>query len=254
LNPTIPILLSSFLLIGCDPSGDSGVSSQDRIAVTDIKQEIEVVQRYISASKAQENLLRGVSMEVDIHARLPKLNKEGTFHALRHISKLGKISYVAQAFTGDNTIKKDVIARYLSAETQTRDDKKPSIAITPANYKFKDKGLAEREGRNVRILQVTPRKKRVGLFKGEIWLDPETHLPVREHGRFVKNPSVFLKKVDFVRDYEIVDGLAIPKHIQSVVETRLVGKAELTVNFSKFNRVPDDTVFANSPETAQQNP
>jgi hypothetical protein len=147
-----------------------------------------------------------------------------------------------------------VIARYLSAETQTRDESKPSIAITPANYKFKDKGISERNGRMVQILQVTPKKKRVGLFKGEIWLDPETALPLREQGRFVKNPSVFLKKVDFVRDYEVVDGLAIPKQIQSIVETRLVGKAEMTIHFSNFNRIADDAVFANRPGVSEQNP
>jgi hypothetical protein len=253
LNPIIPILLSSFLLVGCDP-GDSSASGQDRVAAADIKQEIEVVQRYIKASKGQENLLRGVSMEVDIDAKLPKLKKEGKFHALRHISKVGQISYLAQAFTGDNTIKKDVIARYLSAETQTRDESKPSIAITPANYKFKDKGIAEREGRIVHILQVTPKKKRVGLFKGEIWLDPETYLPVREQGRFVKNPSVFLKKVDFVRDFELVDGIAVPKQIQSVVETRLVGRAEMQINFSNFNRIADDTIFANRPGAPESTP
>ena len=253
MNPVIPILLSSVFLFGCDP-GDSSVSSQDRVSATDIKQEIEVVQRYLAASKAQENLLRGVSMEVDIDASLPKLNKEGRFHAVRQVSDVGQVSYVAQEFTGDNTIKKDVIARYLSAETQTRDDKKPSLEITPANYKFKDKGLAERDGRTVRILQLTPKKKRVGLFKGEIWLDPKTYLPVREHGRFVKNPSVFLKRIDFVRDYELVDGIAIPKQIESVVQTRLVGKAEMKISFSNFNRIEDDTIFANRPAGSGQNP
>ena len=30
-------------------------------------------------------------------------------------------------------------------------------------------------------------------------------------GSFVKNPSVFLKKVEFVREYEIHDGVAIPE-------------------------------------------
>jgi len=246
LNPILLILLSCLFLIGCGSNETSPVGS------TDIKSEIEVVQRYLAASRAQQDLLRDVAMDVDIDAKLPKLNKQGKFHALRLISKFGQISYLKQAFTGDNTIKRDVIARYLSAETQARGDSTSSISITPENYKFKDRGLMDRNGQQVHVIQLTPRKKRVGLFKGEIWLDPATHLPVREQGRFVKNPSVFLKNVDFVREYDIVDGVAIPKQIESIVETRLVGKAELRINFSNFERVDTDTILANSGEADQE--
>jgi hypothetical protein len=58
---------------------------------------------------------------------------------------------------------------------------------------------------------------------------------VRESGHLVKNPSVFLKRVEFVRNYEIRDGYAAPKRVESVVETRLVGKAELTIDFTNFS-------------------
>jgi len=65
------------------------------------------------------------------------------------------------------------------------------------------------------------------LFKGEIWIDAATGMPIREAGQFVKTPSLFLKKIAFVRDYEIRDGVAYPLHIQSTVDTRIVGRAEL---------------------------
>ena len=47
---------------------------------------------------------------------------------------------------------------------------------------------------------------------------------------------MFLKKIAFVRDYEIRDGVAFPSHIQSTVDTRIVGRAELEINFSNFSR------------------
>jgi len=84
---------------------------------------------------------------------------------------------------------------------------------------------------NVHIFEVTPRRKEVGLFKGEIWIDATTFLRVRESGRFIKTPSVFLKKIEFVRDFEIHDGISVPRQIHSVVDTRLVGPAELTIDF-----------------------
>ena len=87
----------------------------------------------------------------------------------------------------------------------------------------------------------------VGLFKGELWVDTETGMPVRESGQFVKSPSVFLKKIAFVRDYELQDnGVSIPAHIESMVDTRIVGRAELEISFSKFTRPTgdDDAVSA----------
>ncbi len=194
----------------------------------------DILNKYLDATRTQQDVLRGVQMEVDIDATLPRLEKRGKMRVLRSMSRLGQISFRMLGFSGDTTIKKEVITRYLDAERQARDN--GSIAISPANYKFHYKGVTERDGRQAVRFEITPKKKIVGLFKGELWLDAETGMPLRETGRFVKNPSVFLKKIQFVRDYEIRDGVAYPKHIESQVDTRLVGRAELNIDFSNFTR------------------
>ena len=196
---------------------------------------VGVVDTYTAASSLQAARLRGASMEVEIEASLPKLKKHGRLQALRHISRLGRITYEVLHFEGDKSIKNDVIARYLAADSQPQPNDGASVAVTPANYKFKYQGMAEKDGRPVYVFQLTPRKKRVGLFKGDLWLDAETCLPVRESGRLVKLPSIFLRRIEFVREYEIREGLAIPSSIESMVDTRLVGKAELTVRFQNFS-------------------
>lgn len=191
----------------------------------------QILTKYLSARETQEETLRGAQMQVSIRAKLPRLEKQGTLKALRRISKLGKITYKALGFSGDSTIKSEVIARYLTAESQS-----PENAITPANYKFKYRGVSQRDGQLVHVFQVAPRKKRVGMFKGELWLDAKTGMPVREAGRLVKTPSVFLKKVDFVNEYEIQDGVAIPKRFQSTADVRVFGRAELDIDFSNFTK------------------
>lgn len=193
-----------------------------------------VVNKFLDATKTQQETLRGAQMQVKIAASLPRLAKQGELQALRSISKFGKITYQALGFSGDNTIKSEVISRFLTAESQPRD-----TAITPANYNFKYKGAGERDGRMVDIVQVSPKRKAEGLFRGELWLDPATGMPVRESGRLVKAGSVFLKKVEFVNNFEIQDGVAIPKHFQSTVVTRLVGRAELSIDYSNFSK-PDN--------------
>jgi hypothetical protein len=195
---------------------------------------LAIVDKYVDATHVQEETLRGLQMEVDIDAKLPKLEKRGKLRALRKISLLGKITYKALGFSGDNTVKQEVITRYLAAESAAREN--GTIAITPANYKFRYAGRLVQQGVTTQILEVTPKKKAVGLFKGQLWIDAASGMPVREIGQFVKTPSVFLKKIAFVRDYQIRDGIAFPSHIQSTVDTRIVGRAELEINFSNFTR------------------
>jgi hypothetical protein len=194
-----------------------------------------IVERYLNAIQAENSRPQDVSMEVDIDAKLPRLNKEGRLHAFKFISRLGQIVYRAVRFEGDDTVKKDVIARYLTAEKEAQTALRGSLAITPQNYKFKYKGTADWAGQTAYVFQVTPREKRQGLYKGELWVDSATYLPLREWGELVKNPSVFLKKVYFVRDYFIYEGRSIPRRIISDVDTRLVGRAELTIWFNNIS-------------------
>jgi hypothetical protein len=140
---------------------------------------------------------------------------------------------VEQPGQGDDTVKRNVIAKYLQAEEQSQQD--PSIAVTPENYKFKYKGRALLDGRETHRFEVTPKKKRQGLYRGQLWIDTETFLRVQESGRLVKNPSIMLRKVEFVRKYEIRDGVSVPRQMQTVAQTWLVGKAELTVDYSNYS-------------------
>lgn len=190
-----------------------------------------VVENYWAASQRQERALQGSSMEVDIQASLPKLKKHGRLYGLRRISRLGRITYEALHFEGDNSVKNHVIARYLAAEAEAQADGSPSLAVTPANYKFKYMGPKQCGGEAVEVFQVTPKRKLIGLFKGEIWIDAKTFLCVRESGRLVKPGSIFLKRIEFVKEYAIQDGISVPRQIHSVVDTRLVGPAELTIDF-----------------------
>lgn len=195
---------------------------------------LPIIAQYQDATRTQQQALRGVQMEVSIDAKLPKLEKQGKMIVMQTISKLGKITNKVFDFKGDDTIKSEVIARYLEAEQDARES--GEIAISPVNYKFRHKGSIEQNGQRIELFQITPKKKRVGLFKGDLWLDAKTGMPVRESGQLVKTPSIFLKKVQFVRDYEMHDGIAIPKHIESTADVRLFGRAELNISYSNYTK------------------
>ena len=206
-----------------------------------------IVENYCAATRGQDRVIRAASMDVEIAAALPKLKKQGKLHALRRITALGHITYEMLRFEGDGTVKNQVINRYLAAEAEEQEEPEASLAVTPENYNFKYKGRKQLDGRDVHEFQVTPKRKRQGLFKGEIWIDVQTFLRVRESGYLVKSPSIWVKKVSFVRKYEIRDGLSVPKEEQSVTDTRLgIGTLEMTIAFSNY--AIDTRAVAGEPE------
>ena len=193
----------------------------------------QILARYFAAVNTQSPKTRGVEMDMHFSARLPRMKKEGVMLAKRIVSSLGKISFVVKSFTGDNTIKTYVITKYMAGEVDLAENSLDS-GINPKNYKFKYKRVEPFNGRQVHVFELTPRKKRLGLFKGELWIDEESALPVRETGTLVKSPSVFLKKVVFTRTYAVVNGAAVPERVESTVETRIAGKAEIDIHYSNF--------------------
>ena len=232
------VILTSLCLLltsGCDTSSSETNTEDASIPSQLTGPSADIIHRYLQATQGHEDSLRGVSMQVDIDASVPKLKEQGKLRALRSISKVGQITYRVLSFQGDNTIKQQVIGRFLTAEQQAQSDN--NLAITPANYKFKYRGKHQlTTGQDVFVFQLSPRKKRVGLFKGELWLDIRTYLPLFEKGRLVKNPSVFFRKVDFERAYSIRNGVSIPQSVNSTIDTRLIGTVQLNINYSKFEQ------------------
>ena len=190
----------------------------------------ELIRKYLNAMQIQDVARQGSVQEVTIEARLPKLNRQATLRTLRRISPSGEITYQTLDAQGDGVVRREVIARYLSAESQERETER--IAITPSHYRFRFARTVEQAGRRIHIFELAPKKKQVGLFKGELWVDGQTGLPVHESGRFVKSPSIFIKRIVFARDYEDHDGLNLPARIRSTVESRIAGRAELDIRFS----------------------
>jgi hypothetical protein len=167
---------------------------------------------------------------IDIDAALPGLEKQGRLRAIRRMLPLGKPEYQVLELAGDRTVTKQVIARYLSAEVQAAAIPASSVAITPANYKFRYKSALTNGAGVIYTFLITPRKKGAGLIKGELWIDGDTGAVVRRSGYLVKRPSMFIKRVTVVQDTVLRDGSAEERITHLSVDTRLVGRAELTIH------------------------
>src|SRR5882762_6983089 len=167
---------------------------------------------------------------VEIDASLPKLGKQGRLRAIRRLLPLGRPEYQVLEIAGDETVRQQVIVRYLSAQVQAAAIPASSVAITLTNYKFRYKGAVKTGGTIAYAFLITPRKKREGLIKGVLWLDGETGAVVRQSGYLVKKPSIFVKRVDVTRETTFRDGSADMRVTHLSVDTRLVGRAELIIH------------------------
>jgi hypothetical protein len=166
---------------------------------------------------------------LEIDASLPKLKKQGRLSAIRHLLPHGRPEFQVLEIAGDETVRQQLIVRYLSAQVRAAAIPASSLAITLANYKFRYTGAVKTGGTTAYVFLITPRKKREGLIKGALWLDGETGAALRQSGYLVKKPSIFVKRVDVTRETVFRDGIAELRVTHVSVETRLVGRAQLVI-------------------------
>jgi len=186
---------------------------------------VDALDRYVA--QAAPGPQADTAVQLEIHAALPKMGRSGVLQALEFIPRRGRALFRVLTFQGDSTVKQQVIARYLSAEAEAHQTAADAISLNRSNYRFQYHGSADYLGRQAWIFRVEPKHKRAGMFSGELWLDAETAQPLRQWGRLVKNPSVFVKSVSFVRDYDLTT--AAPRRLIVNLDTRIAGTAEMTV-------------------------
>jgi hypothetical protein len=214
LGIMLAILLASTLRAANDPTVESTALADAAFA------------RY-TASLEQATPWNLETIEID--ASLPKLEKKGRLRAIRRLLPFGKPEYQVLEIAGDQTVKQQVIVRYLSAEVRAAEIPASTTAITPANYRFRYNGFTKTGDTVAYIFLISPRKKRAGLIKGELWLDGETGAVIRQSGYLVKNPSIFVKRIDVTRETDLRAGIAQMRVTHVSVDTRLVGRAELII-------------------------
>jgi hypothetical protein len=161
-----------------------------------------------------------------VRAELPESSQHGEFELKRHYVAPRTLEFKVVQFTGDSFVKGNVIARLLQSEVDHVQKDDPALtALTGANYRFSYRATLMTQGRMMHVFQAKPRKKRVGLFKGRIYLDAYTGSLGYAVGTPVKSPSIFIKKVEFVQQSADFGPFTFPVHTHIEASTRLVGRA-----------------------------
>jgi hypothetical protein len=185
--------------------------------------------RYLASVEERDPFDGPGLIGVEVEASLPKLAESGSMVAVRRADAAEGKRYRVIRLAGTSTVKQQVIARYLEAEEQAAKLPYSSVAITPGNYRFRYEGPLKANGATAYVFQISPKKTRAGMLQGQIWIDLATGVAVRQTGRLVKRPSVFIRRIELTRDISLRDGVQCARVTHVVISTRLVGRAELTV-------------------------
>jgi hypothetical protein len=263
MNPIRPISLALVFALAIALSGtvcaQSGTISQSSFLAADSGSALDfpasayvsslspelALSTYERGLKEQESELAGYTATSVIDASLPDSAQKAEFELKRRYVAPGVLEFTPLSSSGDKFVKSNVIVRLLQSEVEhVRKREQAQTAIDSSNYKFSYKGISQINGSVVHVFEVKPRSKRVGLFKGRIYVDSSTGRLLRAEGTIVKSPSFFIKRIDFVQDYSTVDGFTLLSHVHSEAQTRLVGKA--VVDITHRNYQPEFTAAGDS--------
>jgi len=186
---------------------------------------------YEQQAARQTAELASYSATTVVRAELPESAQRGEFQLARYYAAPRTLEFKAVQYTGDGFVKSNVITRLLQSEVDHVQKDDPALtAISSANYKCSYKATPMIDGRMMHVYQVKPRKKRVGLFKGRIYLDAYTGSLLYATGSIVKSPSFFIKKIEFVQQYADFGSFTFPVHIHSEAMARLVGRTIVDID------------------------
>ena len=188
----------------------------------------EALDRFLTRAGAPQPASSDSVFTVQIDASMPTLHKKGSMTALKLVSYTGQVVYRGLRFTGDKLVKTAVIARFLSKDT---DPAVPTadVAVSRQNYWFAYDKTSDYNGLAAYVFLLKPRRKRPGLFRGELWLTADTAAPLRLWGDLVRSPSIFIRSFRFVQDYETVAECSQPLRLVLTVRTRIAGTVEMVV-------------------------
>jgi len=164
-----------------------------------------------------------------------------------------KKTFVTIAEEGSSVVRHLVLNRLMESEASASagQDRRDS-SISPANYTFRLLGEEDLGPYHCFVVEALPRRRDKYLFEGKIWIESQGFAVVRIAGHPAKNPSFWIKRADFVRQYEKIGDFWLPARDQTFVEVRLYGKKILSIDhhIDRVNGVTPAALVAQDPPAA----
>jgi len=195
----------------------------------------EIVQRLLAMDQRRADMLRGYVAERRYIAENPKFSKRAEVEVQELFAPPDRKELKIISEEGSTLVRRRAIDKLIEAELDAvRDENRDQTRVTPRNYGFSIAGTEQIDGHDCFVLEVTPLSVKKYLMRGRIWVDKDDFAIVRMEGSPAKNPSIWTRKVRFVRQYEKHGPFWLPASVESESEIVIAGKSTLKIEYSDY--------------------
>lgn len=140
------------------------------------------------------------------------------------------------AESGSGLIRSRVFKPLMEIEVETAaGHNRFDSSITPNNYNFTLLGEEDLDGAHCFVVQTTAKRADKYLFNGKVWIHAAEFAFVQVVGQPAKNPSVWIKRVEFARRYQKLKEFWLPLKNESITQVRMFGKNILTIDYDRYD-------------------
>lgn len=136
---------------------------------------------------------------------------------------------------GSKWIRRIVFNGLISSETEAASGREHrDSSVTQVNYSFRYLGQEDLDGRPNYVVYATPKRVDKYLFEGVVWIDSQDFAVAKIDGHPAKNPSFWIKKVNWVRRYGKVRDFWLPLQDVTFTEIRIFGRKKLVISYQNY--------------------
>lgn len=147
----------------------------------------------------------------------------------------GTKTFTTTSANGSTFIRGHVFKQLMKREAERESSRQDrDISITPLNYDFEMLGQEQVGSTCCTVVHAIPKRKESDLFEGKIWIDDQDFAIVKVAGHLAKSPSFWIKRVDFVRQYQKINGFWLPIREQSIAKVKIYGTKTLTIGYQDY--------------------
>jgi hypothetical protein len=146
-----------------------------------------------------------------------------------------KKAFATTSETGSVLVRRLALSPLIASEIDAASAKQHhDSAITPANYTLELLGEQQVGPYRCIVARATPKRRDKYLFEGKVWIDAEDYAVVRIEGHPAQRLSFWIERVNFVREYEKIDGFWLSQKDQTFVQVRIYGEKILTIDHRNY--------------------